>query len=101
MATWAVWRTEAHKWDSTDCLHIYVPVGPQRELVIFIFYTGVQISVISKLSAPGGLKLTGFTKKSKTCPAAKINFFLPEEKRISHHQSALFSGKENVLGFDV
>ncbi|KAK4811127.1 hypothetical protein QYF61_019758 [Mycteria americana] len=102
-------KVEAYQWINDNGPYILIPVGPQRQLVKFLIDTGAQISLLTQQDAEKlGLrprrqrvKITGVNGVSVQCQTAKVNLWLPGEKRMSSTRFAIKDHHENILGFDV
>ncbi|KAK4810669.1 hypothetical protein QYF61_007469, partial [Mycteria americana] len=71
--------------------------------------TGAQISLLTQQDAEKlgvrprrqRVKITGVNGVSVQCQTAKVNLWLPGEKRMSSTRFAIKNHHENILGFDV
>ncbi|KAK4810621.1 hypothetical protein QYF61_007358 [Mycteria americana] len=102
-------KVEAYQWINDNGPYILIPVGPQRQLVKFLIDTGAQISLLTQQDAEKlgvrprrqRVKITGVNGVSVQCQIAKVNLWLPGEKRMSSTRFAIKDHHENILGFDV
>ncbi|KAK4810566.1 hypothetical protein QYF61_004529 [Mycteria americana] len=102
-------KVEAYQWISDNGPYILIPVGPRGQLVKFLIDTGAQISLLTQQDAEKlgvrprrqRVKITGVNGVSVQCQTAKVNLWLPGEKRMSRTRFAIKDHHENILGFDV
>ncbi|KAK4819569.1 hypothetical protein QYF61_007080, partial [Mycteria americana] len=102
-------KVEAYQWINDNGPYILIPVGPQRQLVKFLIDTGAQISLLTQQDAEKlgirprrqRVKITSVNGVSVQCQTAKVNLWLPGEKRMSSTRFAIKDHHENILGFDV
>ena len=86
-----VWQVESYQWINNNGPYILIPVGPRRQLVKFLIDMGAQISILTQQDAkmlgvrPGQqrAKITRVNGTSAICQTAKVNLWLPGEKRMS------------------
>ena len=105
----SVRQVESYQWILYDGPYILLPVGCRQQMTKFLIDTEAQISILAQQDAEKlgiqprqqQINITGVNGVSAVCQTAKVNLWLPGEKRMSSTHFAVKDHNENILGFYI